>query len=47
VTANLRTPAKVEQAAAAHSTVHFDGTYTDPTTIDIDGLFFRRKRLGL
>jgi hypothetical protein len=38
VNTNLRTPTKVEQAANAHSTIHYDGTYVVPSTIDIDGL---------
>jgi hypothetical protein len=38
VTANLRTPAKVEQIVITQSTIHHDGTYVVPSTIDIDGL---------
>jgi hypothetical protein len=36
--ANLRTPAKVEQAVIAQLAIHFDGSYVVPATIDIDGL---------
>jgi ADP-ribose pyrophosphatase YjhB (NUDIX family) len=38
VTANLRTPAKVNKAATAQSTINPDGSYVIPSTIDIDGL---------
>jgi ADP-ribose pyrophosphatase YjhB (NUDIX family) len=37
-TNNLRTPAQVEQAVIAQSTVNPDGTYVVPETINIDGL---------
>jgi hypothetical protein len=38
VTANLRTPIKVEHAVIAQSTVHLASSYVVPATIDIDGL---------
>jgi hypothetical protein len=38
VTANMRTPA---QAVASPSTIHLDGTYVVPATLDIDGLTLR------
>jgi hypothetical protein len=47
VTANLRTPTKVEQAVFAQSTVHYDGTYTVPSTIDIDGMSLTPSTVGL
>jgi 8-oxo-dGTP pyrophosphatase MutT (NUDIX family) len=37
-TNSLRTPAQVEQAVLAQSTVNPDGTYVVPDTINIDGL---------
>jgi hypothetical protein len=43
--ADLRTPAKVEQAVTAHSNVHYDGTI-----VDVDGFTgcrLRLLRLGL
>jgi hypothetical protein len=36
--ANLRTPAKVQQAVIAQSTVHHDGSYAVSAVIDINGL---------
>jgi hypothetical protein len=47
VTANLRTPAKVEQAVIAQSTFHHDGTYVVPSTINIDGLYLTPSKKGL
>jgi 8-oxo-dGTP pyrophosphatase MutT (NUDIX family) len=37
-TNNLRTPAQVEHAVLAQSTVNPDGTYVVPETVNIDGL---------
>jgi hypothetical protein len=47
VTAKLRTLAKVEQAVTAQSTIHPDGTYIVPPTIDIDGLFHMPSKIWL
>jgi hypothetical protein len=49
VNANLRTPAKVEQAVVAQSTIHYyDGSHhADPTTVDIDGLIMPPSLTGL
>jgi hypothetical protein len=38
VVVNLRTHAKVEQVVTALSTVHHDGSYVVPTTVDIGEL---------
>jgi hypothetical protein len=35
VTAYLRTPAKVERAVVAQSTIHPDGTYVVPASLDM------------
>jgi hypothetical protein len=37
VTVSLRTPIKVEQVVNVESTIHHDGSYVVPTTVDIDG----------
>jgi hypothetical protein len=48
VTANIRTPTKVEQAGITLSTAHYDSTYTVPTIVDIaDGLFLTPTKIGL
>jgi hypothetical protein len=47
VNANLRTPSKVDLEVNAQSIVHSDGTYTVPTTVDIDGLSFTPTKIGL
>jgi hypothetical protein len=47
VTSNLRTPTKVEQVVTAQSTVHLDGSYVVPTTVDIDGLSLTPFKIGL
>jgi 8-oxo-dGTP pyrophosphatase MutT (NUDIX family) len=46
-TNNLRTPASVEQAVLAQSTVNPDGTYVVPETINIDGLTLTPAQTGL
>jgi 8-oxo-dGTP pyrophosphatase MutT (NUDIX family) len=46
-TNNLRTPAQVEQAVLALSTVNPDGIYVVPETINIDGLTLTPARKGL
>jgi hypothetical protein len=47
VHANLRTPAKVEQAVIAQSTIYHDGTYVVPYTSDVDGLSLTPSKTGL
>jgi ADP-ribose pyrophosphatase YjhB (NUDIX family) len=44
---NLRTPAQVEHAILAQSTVNPDGTYVVPETINIDGLNLTPAQTGL
>jgi ADP-ribose pyrophosphatase YjhB (NUDIX family) len=46
-TNNLRTPAQVEQAVLAQSTVNPDGTYVVPEKINIDGLTLTPAQKGL
>jgi ADP-ribose pyrophosphatase YjhB (NUDIX family) len=46
-TRNLRTPAKVEQAVTAQSTIHSDGFCVIPTMIDIDGLSLTPFKIGI
>jgi ADP-ribose pyrophosphatase YjhB (NUDIX family) len=45
--ADLRTPAKVEQAVTDHSNFHRDGSYVNPNTVDIDGLSLTPSKIGL
>jgi hypothetical protein len=47
VTANLLTPVKVEQAVTAKSTIHHDGSYVAPATININGLYVTLSKTGL
>jgi hypothetical protein len=47
VTANFRTPAKVEQVVTTQSNVYYDGTYTVPTDVDIVGLSLTPSKIGL
>jgi 8-oxo-dGTP pyrophosphatase MutT (NUDIX family) len=46
-TSHLRTPAQVELAVTAHSTINPDGTYVVPETITIDGLNLTPAQTGL
>jgi 8-oxo-dGTP pyrophosphatase MutT (NUDIX family) len=46
-TSHLRTPAHVEQAVTAKSTINPDGTYVVPETINIDGLNLTPAKTGL
>jgi ADP-ribose pyrophosphatase YjhB (NUDIX family) len=46
-TSHLRTPAQVEQAVTAQSTINPDGTYVVPETINIDGLNLTPAQTGL
>jgi hypothetical protein len=43
----MRSPAKVEQAVIAKSTIHHDGSYVVPATIDNDGLSLTPSKIGL
>jgi hypothetical protein len=47
VTANLRTPAKVEQVVNALSTVHLGGTCVVSIVVDIDGLTLPPSKIWL
>jgi hypothetical protein len=47
VTANLRTLATGEQVVSDQSSVYSDGTYTIPTSVDIDGLSLTLSKIGL
>jgi hypothetical protein len=47
VVANLRTPAKVEQAVTPQSTIHYNGSYVVPASVDIDGLSLTPSKIGL
>jgi ADP-ribose pyrophosphatase YjhB (NUDIX family) len=47
VAANIRTHAKLVQAATAQSTINHDGTYIAPATIDIDSLSLTPTKIGL
>jgi 8-oxo-dGTP pyrophosphatase MutT (NUDIX family) len=47
VTAHLRTPAQLEQAVTAQSTIHPGGSYVAPETIDIGGLNLTPAKTGL
>jgi ADP-ribose pyrophosphatase YjhB (NUDIX family) len=47
VITKLRTPTKVVQYISAHSTNHSYGTYTVPSTIDIDGLSLKPSKISL
>jgi hypothetical protein len=46
-TSHLRTPAQVEQALTAQSTINPDGTYVVPESINIDGLNLTLAKTGL
>jgi 8-oxo-dGTP pyrophosphatase MutT (NUDIX family) len=46
-TSHLRTPAQVEQAVTAQSTINPDGTYVVPESINIDGLNLTPAKTGL
>jgi hypothetical protein len=47
VSANLRTPAKVDQAVTAQSTIYPNGTYVEPFSVEIDGLILTPSKTGL
>jgi hypothetical protein len=47
ITTHLRTPAQLEQALTAQSTINPDGSYVVPETIDIGGLNFTAAKTGL
>jgi hypothetical protein len=47
VTTHLRTPAQLEQAVTAPSTVNPDASYVIPETIDIGGLNLTPAKTGL
>jgi len=47
VTSNLRAPLEVEHDVTAQSTVHPNGSYVVPTTVDIDGLSLTASKIGL
>jgi ADP-ribose pyrophosphatase YjhB (NUDIX family) len=47
VTTHLRTPAQLEQAATAQSTINPDGSYVVPETLDIGGLNLTPAKTGL
>jgi 8-oxo-dGTP pyrophosphatase MutT (NUDIX family) len=47
VTSHLRTPAQLEQAITAQSTINPDGSYVVPETLDIGGLNLTRAKTGL
>jgi hypothetical protein len=47
VTTHLRTPAQLEQAVTAHSTVNPDWSYVVPETIDIGGMNLTPAKTGL
>jgi ADP-ribose pyrophosphatase YjhB (NUDIX family) len=46
-TSHLRTPAQVEHAVAAQSTINPDGTYVVPESVNIDGLSLTPAKTGL
>jgi hypothetical protein len=47
VTSHLRTPAQLEQAVTAQSTIYPDGSYVVPETLDIGGLNLTPAKTGL
>jgi hypothetical protein len=47
VTTHLRTPAQLEQAITAQSTMNPDGSYVVPDTLDIGGLNLMPAKTGL
>jgi 8-oxo-dGTP pyrophosphatase MutT (NUDIX family) len=47
VTVSLRTPTKVEHVVNPHSTIHPDGSYVVPTTVDIDELSLTPSQIWL
>jgi ADP-ribose pyrophosphatase YjhB (NUDIX family) len=47
VTTHLRTPAQLEQAVTAQSTINPDGSYVVPGTIDVGGLNLTPAKTGL
>jgi hypothetical protein len=47
VTANIRTPAKLEHAVTAHSTIHPYGTFLFPPSIDIAEFSLTPSKTGL
>ena len=47
VTSHLRTPAQLEQAVTAKSTINPDGSYVVPETLDIGGLNLTPAKTGL
>jgi hypothetical protein len=47
VNANCHTPLKIGQAVTAQPTIHLDGTYVVPATIDIDGHSLTRSTTRL
>jgi 8-oxo-dGTP pyrophosphatase MutT (NUDIX family) len=47
VTTHLRTPAQLEQAVTAHSTINPDGSHVVPETIDVGGLNLTPAKTGL
>jgi hypothetical protein len=46
LTTHLRTHAQLEQAATAQWTIHADGSYVVPATIDIEGLSLTPSKHG-
>jgi 8-oxo-dGTP pyrophosphatase MutT (NUDIX family) len=46
VTSHLRTPAQLEQAVTAKSTINPDGSYVVPETLDIGGLNLTPAKTG-
>jgi hypothetical protein len=46
-TSHLRTPAQLEQAVTAQSTINPDGSYVVPETLDIGGLTLTPVKTGL
>jgi hypothetical protein len=47
VTSHLRTPAQLEEAVTAESTINPDGSYVVPETLDIGGLNLPPAKTGL
>jgi hypothetical protein len=47
VTSHLRTPAPLEQAVTAQSTINLDGSYVVPETLDIGGRNLTPAKTGL
>jgi ADP-ribose pyrophosphatase YjhB (NUDIX family) len=47
VTSHLRTPAQLEMAVTAQSTINPDGSHVVPETLDIDGLNLTPAKMGL